>query len=101
AGKGTIVTWTADDKIKGQMGDRGWTDADIDAAIAAGPKGTSTDNRSPKKTDDKLGRNDPATVYGKPGSYVVINDRTGEVTQVSDKIRPGWTDDSRIQWNKK
>ncbi|MBZ9048180.1 hypothetical protein H5T11_26845, partial [Escherichia coli] len=46
-------------------------------------------------------RNDPATVYGSPGKYVVVNDRTGEVTQISDKTDPGWVDDSRIQWGNK
>ncbi len=30
-------------------------------------------------------RDDSATVYGEPGNYVVVNDRTNEVTQISDK----------------
>ena len=66
--------------------------------LSNGATGTSFDKRSPKKTPpDYLGRNDPATVYGSPGKYVVVNDRTGEVTQISDKTDPGWVDDSRIQ----
>jgi len=84
------------------MKGRGWTEQDIKDVIAKGPKGISTDQRSPKKTPpDYLGRNDPATVYGEPGKYVVINDRTREVTQVSDKIKPGWVDDGRIFWGDK
>ena len=70
--------------------------------LSNGATGTSFDKRSPKKTPpDYLGRNDPATVYGSPGKYVVVNDRTGEVTQISDKKDPGWVDDSRIQWGNK
>ncbi|KMN61415.1 hypothetical protein VK95_23235 [Leclercia sp. LK8] len=99
--KGKPTDFTTDDKIKGQMGERGWTEQDIKDVIAKGPKGISSDQRRPKTTQDGLGRDDPATVYGEPGKYVVINDRTREVTQVSDKIKPGWVDDGRIFWGDK
>ncbi|HCQ9178616.1 TPA: hypothetical protein SG288_000160 [Proteus mirabilis] len=82
------------------MGGRGWSEKDIQDVIAKGAKGKSVDQRRPKNTDDGLGRNDPATVYGEPGKYVVVNDRTGEVAQVSNKNDPRWIDDSRIQWEK-
>ncbi|MFN6776495.1 colicin E5-related ribonuclease [Proteus mirabilis] len=87
-------------KIQDQMGGRGWSEKDIQDVIAKGAKGKSVDQRRPKNTDDGLGRNDPATVYGEPGKYVVVNDRTGEVAQVSNKNDPRWIDDSRIQWEK-
>ncbi|MGX4747404.1 colicin-like bacteriocin tRNase domain-containing protein [Morganella morganii] len=90
-----------DDKIKKDMRDRGWTEQDIHETVANGPKGKSVDQRRPVKTEDGLGRNDPATVYGESGKYVVVNDRTGEVTQVSGKNEPGWVDDSRIKWENK
>lgn len=90
-----------ENKVKGQMGVRGWTEQDIKDTVAKGPTGKSVDKRKPQNTDDKQGRNDTATVYGKPGEYVVVNDRTGEVVQVSDKKIKGWVDDSRIQWEKK
>ncbi|MCW2484843.1 hypothetical protein J5069_02920 [Candidatus Symbiopectobacterium sp. NZEC127] len=91
-----------DDKIKGQMGVRGWTEADVKDIVAKGAKGRSEDKRSPEKTPpDFLGRNDPATVYGGPGKHVIVNDRTGEVVQVSDKTDKDWVDDSRIAWEKK
>lgn len=91
-----------DGKIKDQIRGRGWTEQDIKDAVAKGASGKSVDKRSPKKTPpDYLGRNDPATVYGEPGEYVVVNDRTGEVVQVSDKKDPNWADDSRIQWEGK
>lgn len=35
--------------------------------------------------------NDPATAYyGKDGGYVVRNDRTGDIVQVSDRTDAGW-----------
>jgi RHS repeat-associated protein len=87
-----------DDKIRKQMGERGWTEQDIQDAIKGEASGESVDKRSPSKTDDGLGRNDTSTVYGTDGDYVVINDRTGEVVQVSDKNNPNWIPDSRINW---
>lgn len=56
------------------------------------------DQRRPNKIDDGLGRNDPATVYGPSGGYVVVNDVTGEIAAIADKNDPGWIDDSRIRW---
>lgn len=88
-----------DEKIKTQMGARGWSEKDVRDAVAKGAKGRSVDQRRPNKTPpDYLGRNDTATVYGQTGKYVVVNDRTGEVTQVSDRNDAGWVDDSRIKW---
>jgi hypothetical protein len=89
-----------DGKIKGQLGNRGWTEQDVQDAANGPPAGTTTDNRSPNKTADGKGRRDSATVYGDKGGYVVVNDRTREVVQVSDrKPGSGWIPDSRIQWN--
>ncbi|HEM7179485.1 TPA: hypothetical protein U2I74_004368 [Providencia stuartii] len=99
--KGKTPELKFEEKIKNQMGGRGWTEQDIKDTVAKGPTGKSVDQRRPKNTDDGLGRNDPATVYGEPGKYVVVNDRTGEVAQASDKKDPEWVDDSRIQWEKK
>ncbi|WP_081861866.1 colicin E5-related ribonuclease [Photorhabdus australis] len=90
-----------DDKIRDQISSRGWTEKDIKDVVAKGPTGKSTDNRRPNKTPDKLGRNDTATVYGTPpNGYIVVNDRTGEVTQIADKTDSGWNADSRIKWSK-
>jgi hypothetical protein len=68
------------DKINEQAKERGWTEEEIRDATNQDPAGTSTDNTN--------GRNDPATVYGKPGEYVVVNDKTGEVVQISNKNNP-------------
>lgn len=81
------------------MAERGWTKQDIEDAISRGRTGTSVDQRSPGKTPDGIARNDPASVYGERGNYAVVNDRTGEVTQVSNRNAAGWIDDSRINWN--
>ncbi|WP_417790535.1 hemagglutinin repeat-containing protein [Terasakiella pusilla] len=93
-----IQKLVVDSKIQQQMSDRGWTKQDIDALIHNGRSGKTTDNRRPNKTDDGLGRNDTATVYGSSGNYVIVNDRTGEIVQVSGRNDPTWIDDGRIQW---
>ncbi len=100
--KNKPTSYTLDDKIKVQMGERGWTEQDVKDVVGKGQNGISSDQRRPNKTPpDFLGRNDPASVYGMPGKYVVINDRTGEITQVSGKNDPHWIDDGRIVWEKK
>lgn len=39
------------------------------------------------------------SVYGtKTGGHIIINDVTGEVTQISDKNDKHWIPDSRIKW---
>jgi RHS repeat-associated protein len=82
-----------DDKIKGQLGDRGWTEQEVRDAANGPPAGTSTGNRG--------GRNEPATVYGSPDGYVVVNDATREVVQVSDRNPgSGWIPDNRINWGR-
>jgi hypothetical protein len=88
-----------DPKITRQMQERGWTEDDVRRIILGPPAGTARDQRSPKKTRDGIKRDDPATVYGGPGNYVIVNDRTGEVVQVSDRTDTTWADDSRIKWN--
>jgi RHS repeat-associated protein len=89
-----------DDKIKDQLGDRGWTEGEINDLVGnTEPSGESTDNRRPNKTPDGKGRSDSASVYGtKDGGHVVVNDNTNEVTHVSDKNDPNWIPDSRIKW---
>ncbi|CAJ4752453.1 haemagglutinin [Burkholderia pseudomallei] len=87
-----------DGKIGGQLEARGWTQQEVQAVVNEGPVGTTMDNRSAGKTPDGLPRNDSASVYGSKSGYVVVNNRTGEVVQVSGKNDPGWIPDSRIKW---
>jgi filamentous hemagglutinin len=98
---GKAQTPNIDNKIRAQLPERGWTTQDIQNAINDGPTGTASDKRSASKTPDGLPRNDTATVYGSKDGYVVVNDRTGEVVQISDRTDPGWIVDSRIQWKSK
>ncbi|MCA7972130.1 hypothetical protein CFB52_032430 [Burkholderia sp. AU18528] len=87
-----------DDKIARQIDERGWTDKEVQATVDDGPAGTTMDNRGASKTPDGIPRNDPATVYGSPDGYVIVNDITGEVVQVSGKNDPTWIHDGRIKW---
>jgi filamentous hemagglutinin len=80
-----------DDKIRAQLAPRGWTETEIREAVSAPPIGTSTDHT--------IGKADAATVYGsRDHGYVVVNDETKRVVQISDKVDPGWVPDSRIIW---
>jgi filamentous hemagglutinin len=80
-----------DDKIAGQLGDRGWTEEGVRELTTKEPAGTTTDNTG--------GRSASATVYGtKTGGHVIVNDKTGQVVQVSDKDDPDWKPDPRIKW---
>jgi hypothetical protein len=89
-----------DGKVGGQIEGRGWTEEEIRDLTLTEPTGKSVDKRSPGKTDDGQGRDDPATVYGTPdGGHIVVNDVTGEVVHVSDKSNPNWAPDDRIEWN--
>ena len=89
---------TLDGKITDQLGRRGWSVEDIKIILERGPVGKTVDSRGPSKTPDGLGRNDSASVFGSRNGYIVINDRTGEVVQVSDKLDPDWIPDGRIKW---
>lgn len=61
--------------------------------------GTSIDKRKPGKTPDGLGRDDTASGFGPRDGHVVVNDRTKEVIQISDRTDPNWIPDGRIVWS--
>ena len=77
-------------KIAQQMGKRGWTTDSLESVIANPTKTVVTkDTRFDPVSGTRL--NDPATDYvAKDGSYVVRNDRTGAIVQVSDKNDKNW-----------
>ncbi|RKP51963.1 colicin E5-related ribonuclease, partial [Pararobbsia silviterrae] len=87
-----------DDKIRNQLEQRGWTEQDIQAAVNDGSVGTTMDKRSSSKTSDGTTRNDTASVYGSKNGYIVVNDRTREIVQISEKNNPHWIPDDRIKW---
>lgn len=88
-----------EDVKQGQVTDRGWTKEEINELAKGEPSGKTVDQRGPSKTDDGQGRNDTASVYGTKEQHVVVNDRTKEVVQVTNKNDPNWAPDSRIKWN--
>jgi RHS repeat-associated protein len=78
----TILSYST--KIRGQMGLRGWTEESVEETV-----------NSPVETysvwDYTTGDKQPATAYAAPGGgYVVVNDETGQVVQVSDANNPNW-----------
>ncbi|WP_157958554.1 colicin E5-related ribonuclease [Salinicola sp. CPA57] len=77
-------------KIYKQMGKRGWSIDSIKEAIAKPSKTVATkDTRFDPATNKRL--NDPATGYiTKDGSYVVQNDRTGAIVQISNRNNKKW-----------
>ncbi len=79
-----------DDKIEEQLDERGWSEEEVRDLTTEEPSGKSVDNTGR--------RSDPATVYGDKDGYVVVNDETGDVVQVSDKHDPNWIPDDRIEW---
>ncbi len=80
-----------DGKIGKQLKGRGWTEQEVRDLTETEPTGKSVDITNKN--------NDPATVYGDQDGYVVVNDKTGDVVQVSDKTDRGWIPDDRIKWN--
>ena len=73
------------DKIARQMQRRGWTDQDISDTISK-PADTA-------KTINKATGNTATKYYNSDGHYVVRDDVTDEIIQISDRNEPGWIDD--------
>ena len=91
----TGVITVIEPKILQQMGARGWTAESIEATIANPfKKVTTQDTRFDPISGTRL--NDPATGYvAKDGSYIVRNDNTGQIVQVSNKNDSTW----KAPWN--
>jgi filamentous hemagglutinin family protein len=83
-------------KIAQQLGTRGWSVDAIESVITSPAKTVVTrDTRFNPVTGTRL--NDPATGYiSQDGAYIVRNDRTGQVVQVSNKNDPTW----KAPWDK-
>jgi RHS repeat-associated protein len=76
-------------KIEKQMAKRGWSRQSIDDAIANPTRTVST--KDTRHLPGGARMDDSATAYyGKDGGYVVRNDRTGDVVQISDRNDPAW-----------
>jgi Colicin E5 ribonuclease domain len=83
------VTTNIAPKIAKQMGKRGWTPDLIDETIQNPARKVSTTDTRWKPDGTKM--NDPATAYiDKNGNYVVRNNKTVDIVQVSDRNDPNW-----------
>jgi len=77
-----VPPYSIGSKIARQMTQRGWTVPDIEDALA-------NPARTAQSTD--LCTGDPVTgYYSSGGGYVVRNDVTGTIVQVSNRNDPGW-----------
>ncbi|MDB9313402.1 colicin E5-related ribonuclease [Spirulina sp. CS-785/01] len=80
-------------KIRKQLPKRGWTE-ELIKQLVLNPyhvKPTLDQRWMP----DGSKNNDPATkYYRQDGNYVVVNDRTGDIVQVSNIFDPQWIDPS-------
>ena len=76
-----------------RIGRRGWTKELVQSPI-------SKPSRKFKWRDTRLHHSgkrldEPATVfYSKQGGYIVVNDRTGVIVQISDRTKPN----GKIPW---
>ena len=83
-------------KIERQMEKRGWDEKTMKDTIS-NPTRTGT-TRDTRYNSDGVRNDDPATAYfDSDGNYVVKNDKTGDIVQVSDKNDPNWKTDDSIE----
>lgn len=87
---GERVPHVIDKKIRGKMAKRGWTDESIDEVLRDPVE--TIEVRDVRHHPTGGGRNDePATAYlAADGHYVVRNDVTGDIVQVTDRNKPDW-----------
>lgn len=82
------------EKITRQIEKRGWTQGDILKTIQNPTRTTSV--RDTRHLPDGSRLNDPATAYiGPDGRYVIRNDKTGDIVQISNRNDPNW----RAPWD--
>ncbi len=88
-GKADDVARFLNKHISDALTERGWTAGSIDNIIS---------NPFTSRTSTNKFTGNPATAYyTKEGAYVVRDDVSGQIVQISDNIDPaGWTPDSRI-----
>ena len=83
------INFKVGSKIAKQMSQRGWNRKRINEAIKDPARIVYT--RDMRYLSDGRRLNDPATAYyHKNGGYVVRNDVTGDIVQVSNLNKKGW-----------
>lgn len=89
-----VKNFKVDKKITKQMTARGWDRKRIEATIKKPSRTVPT--RDTRHMSNGKRRNDPATAfYNREGGYVVRNNRTGDIVQVSNMNKAGW----RAPWD--
>jgi filamentous hemagglutinin len=84
-----LPTYQIGAKIRKQMATRGWTLTDIEEALSRPARTVRTRDR--RYLPDGARMDDPGTVYFRQdGHYVVRNDRTGDIVQISNRHDPAW-----------
>lgn len=87
-GNGSIP-YSTSPKVVGQMTKRGWTNDMIDDTLNNPERTVQTVDY--RHLEDGSIENDPATAYYyQKGGYVVRNDLTGDIVQVSNRNDPNW-----------
>lgn len=78
-------------KILKQLSKRGWTKESVMEIIQKPAHTARTQDKRYKH--DGTQENAPATIYySDEGHYVIRNDLTGDIVQVSNTNDPGWVD---------
>lgn len=86
---GGCLTFTTAPKIQKQMDPRGWTNESIQNTINNPARTVVTRDTRWKPDGTKM--DDPATGYiNADGSYIVRNDVTGDIVQISNRNDPNW-----------
>jgi RHS repeat-associated protein len=76
-------------KISKQLDKRGWSEDSVNDLVNNPSETKSV--RDTRWTSDGTKLDDPATAYiKKDGNYVIRNDKTGDITQVSNRNDPNW-----------
>ena len=75
-------------KLFRQMQNRGWSFSDVEEVV-----------RRPFTTRQSINKatGNPATVfYNRDGTYIIVDDVTNALVQISDKYDPNWVPDASI-----
>ena len=87
--KNTQKITTFGDNINKQMKKRGWTEESVNQTLNYPSKTVKTTDT--RFNPDGSKNTDSATAYlNQDGSYVVRNDNTGDIVQVSNRKDPNW-----------
>lgn len=89
-GEGIIIEYWFGDKIRRQIRDRGWGDPD-EHDLSALEEVIAKPDRIEEARDWRGGKGSPATAYVRAdGHYVIINNDTDEIVQVSNTYDLDW-----------